>query len=50
MRAIEKVLLESSGRVFFISPTKALVHQIYVEIVLRFQHLGALPSFSSILI
>jgi superfamily II RNA helicase len=30
--AIERILARNSGRAVYVSPTKALVHQIFVEI------------------
>jgi superfamily II RNA helicase len=37
MKAIQVVLTESIDRVVYVSPTKALVNQLYIEIKNRFR-------------
>jgi hypothetical protein len=45
MFAIEKTLSKKKGRAIYVSPTKALVHQIFVEISNRFTVSSAFASF-----
>lgn len=47
MKAIERILKKSDdGRIYYVCPTRALVHQCYAEVCARFKKHYAIPDYT----